>query len=286
MPHEIAVLGEGDKERLSAFLERHPDTTMFLRGNLQRAGIVDRGQRFGGTYVAALDGEVVIGAAAHFWNGNLIVEAPEGLQAVVHAAVGTSERPVNGVLGSWDQALEVLGVFGLDIGDALHAAREGLFSVTLSELQVPALLDRAGVVCRAPRAQERTRLLSWAAAYNVETLGSSDGPELRERVRAGLAEMDKAGSHWVLEVEGDIVAYSAFNATLPDCVQVGGVFTPPELRGKGYGRAVVAGTLVEARSKGVARSVLFTGEDNAAAQTAYRALGYERIGDYGLILFA
>ena len=79
--------------------------------------------------------------------------------------------------------------------------------------------------------------------------------------------------------------YSAFNAALPDCVQVGGVFTPPPLRGRGFGRAVVAGTLLLARERGVERSVLFTGPDNAPAQTAYRALGYRDIGDYGLVLF-
>jgi predicted GNAT family acetyltransferase len=30
--------------------------------------------------------------------------------------------------------------------------------------------------------------------------------------------------------------------------------------------------------------VLFTRHDNAAAITAYEALGYRRVGDYGLVL--
>jgi predicted GNAT family acetyltransferase len=32
--------------------------------------------------------------------------------------------------------------------------------------------------------------------------------------------------------------------------------------------------------------VLFTETDNHPAQAAYRALGYERVGDYGMLLFA
>ena len=81
-----------------------------------------------------------------------------------------------------------------------------------------------------------------------------------------------------------LVATSTWNAQLPDCVQIGGVFTPPELRRRGYGRAVVAGSLVEAREQGVGRSVLFTGVDNPAARRAYEALGFEVVGDYALFL--
>jgi predicted GNAT family acetyltransferase len=36
----------------------------------------------------------------------------------------------------------------------------------------------------------------------------------------------------------------------------------------------------------VRRSILFTEEENRAAQAAYRALGYERVGDYGIVTFA
>ena len=79
---------------------------------------------------------------------------------------------------------------------------------------------------------------------------------------------------------------SAFNAALPDMVQIGGVYTPPALRGHGYGRAVVAGSLLEARADGVERSILFTAAGNAPAQRAYRALGYRVVGRYGVVVFA
>jgi predicted GNAT family acetyltransferase len=84
----------------------------------------------------------------------------------------------------------------------------------------------------------------------------------------------------------DIVAYAAFNAALPEIVQLGGVWTPPERRGRGYGRAVVAGALLAARDGGAQRAVLFTGDDNVAAKRAYAALGFRRVGDWGLVLFA
>ena len=77
---------------------------------------------------------------------------------------------------------------------------------------------------------------------------------------------------------------TAFSAVLPDMVQVGGVFTPVERRGRGYGRAVVAGSLLDARADGVVEAILFTEAENHPAQRAYEALGFERIGDYGMVM--
>src|SRR5206468_11065013 len=71
---------------------------------------------------------------------------------------------------------------------------------------------------------------------------------------------------------------------LPEIVQIGGVWTPPELRGRGYGRAVVAGSLLAARERNVRRAVLFADPRNTAAQRAYLALGFRIAGDYGLVL--
>src|SRR5262249_52612945 len=101
----------------------------------------------------------------------------------------------------------------------------------------------------------------------------------REEIASGLAE----GASWVLEVDGVAVAFQQFNAMLSDVVQVGGVWTPPALRNRGYARAVVAGALRAARADGVRRGVLFTAETNVPAQRAYRALGFTRVGDWGLL---
>ncbi len=72
---------------------------------------------------------------------------------------------------------------------------------------------------------------------------------------------------------------------LPEIVQIGGVWTPPALRGRGYARAVVAGSLVAARKRGVQHAVLFADPLNPAAKRAYLSLGFRIVGDYGLVLF-
>ncbi|MGB0904205.1 MAG: GNAT family N-acetyltransferase, partial [Mangrovicoccus sp.] len=91
-------------------------------------------------------------------------------------------------------------------------------------------------------------------------------------------------THRVLFKDGQPVALTGFNASLPDVVQIGAVYVPPELRCNGYARAAVALQLLEARRKGVSRSILFAA--NEPAERAYRALGYRQIGDYSLVMFS
>jgi len=94
------------------------------------------------------------------------------------------------------------------------------------------------------------------------------------------------GTDWLLLAGAAPVSYSVFNAMLADIVQIGGVWTPPELRGRGYARSVVAGSLLAARKQGIARAVLFADPANAAARRAYLSLGFRIVGDYGLVLLA
>jgi hypothetical protein len=51
-----------------------------------------------------------------------------------------------------------------------------------------------------------------------------------------------------------------------------------------YGRMVVAGALKLGEQEGVRRAVLYT--EDVMARRASEALGFKRIGDYGVIVFA
>jgi len=65
-------------------------------------------------------------------------------------------------------------------------------------------------------------------------------------------------------------------------VQLGGIYTPPALRGRGFARCAVAASLLAARERGASRAVLFTGNPNAVR--TYEALGFARVGDYSIVL--
>jgi predicted GNAT family acetyltransferase len=69
---------------------------------------------------------------------------------------------------------------------------------------------------------------------------------------------------------------------LPDSVQLGGIYTPRELRGRGYAKRAIAAQLLAAGASGLMRSVLFT--NNPSAVRCYEALGFRRIGEFSLVL--
>src|SRR5204863_2555786 len=122
----------------------------------------------------------------------------------------------------------------------------------------------------------------WRLAYDVETLGATDSAEQRQQSAAFLDVQIAEGNAWVATGAGLPVSLSALNASLPEIVQLGGIYTPPELRGRGYAKAAVAASLLAARDRGASRAVLFT--SNPSAARTYEALGFRRAGDYSLVL--
>lgn len=285
---DIRTLSAGDEAALEDFLAPHAASSMFLRANSRAAGLVDRGAALQGTYVAAIEGGAIAAVAAHFWNGMLVLQAPEPrkLESVARAAVARSGRELRGLVGPHRQVEDARAALGLRDRSTALDSREELYDLDLGRLRVPEALASGRLDCRAPLPAELDLVAGWRVAYSVEALGIPDGPDLAATSRVEIDRLHREGSQWVLVDGGNLVSYSAFNARLPDVVQVGGVWTPPDLRGKGYGRAVVAGSLLAARTEGVGRAVLFTGEENRSARAAYEALGFRVVGDYGLVIFA
>jgi GNAT superfamily N-acetyltransferase len=285
---EVKTLSTGDEAVLAAFLAPCVESSMFLLANVQASGLVDGGEPVQGTYVAALEAGRIVGVAALFWNGVLVLQAPDPgvLETVARAALSRSRRGLKGLAGPRAQVDGILRALDLQGRRTALDSREDLYDLDLGELRVPEGLASGRLLCRPPLSDELDLVASWRVDYSVEALGIPDGPDLGATSGDEIRRLQREGSQWVLVDGGRLVSYSAFNARLPEVVQVGGVFTPRDLRGRGYARAVVAGTLLAARAEGVRRAVLFTGEENRSARAAYEALGFRVVGDYGLVIFS
>jgi len=107
---------------LDAFLARHADSSMFLRSNARAAGLVDRGEPGQGTYVAAFEHGVIVGVAAHCWNGMVLVQAPGHVATLAREAVRRSGRTVAGFSGPWDQVVAARHALGLSEGTTRKTA--------------------------------------------------------------------------------------------------------------------------------------------------------------------
>jgi RimJ/RimL family protein N-acetyltransferase len=274
----IRPLGPGDEAALEAFLSRHADRSMFLRANARRAGLADRGEPLQGSYVAAFAAGDVVAAAAHYWNGMVVLQAPLLTAELVRAAVAHSGRALKGLAGPWDQVAAARAALPSVRGTAQPSV---LYVLSLGALAVPQPLVSGRWTWRHARDEEEDLLTDWRVAYAREALGAAESADLRDECRAELALLRREASDFVLEDDGAPVAFAAYNARLPDIVQIGGVWTPPPLRGRGYGGAVTAAALLAARDGGAGRGVLFT--DNPTAGRVYERLGFRRAGRYGLM---
>lgn len=281
---EYRVLAPGDEAALEAFLLPRVESSMFLIGNMRASGLSGGSQPYEGIYAAAFEREQIVGVVAHYWNGNLVLQAPDHLSALCRVAVESSSRSLRGLAGPQEQVAEAAETLCIGKATIQLDETEYLYSLALDELVVPAGLGSGRLQGRRIESGDLDLVTAWRVDFAVEALGEEESPHLWERCRAATKRNLQRGWTWILEDEGEPVATSSFNTAIREAVQIGGVWTPPTLRRRGYGRAVVASSLLDARAEGVATSILFTGVENIAAQKAYEALGYRRIGDYRLVL--
>jgi RimJ/RimL family protein N-acetyltransferase len=279
------LLTPADRPQLEAFLRDHVAEAMFLRFNLAQSGIVDGTQPYQGRYAGAFDGARIVGVAARYWNNLIVVCAPH--HAAQLAPLLAGDRRPAGILGPWDQALAAQEALGLDGAHHKVRSRETLMTLALADLKMPApMLQGQALQCRLATPDDQALLAEWRQEFSYESLGETPSQALTRKAAGEVARWIAEQGQFILTDDGRPVAGCCFNARLPDAVQIGNVWTPPQWRSRGYARSVVAGALDHARRQGAAQGVLFTPEYNTAALTAYAAIGFTRIGDYAMVLFA
>ena len=275
----LRAAGPGDVAALDRFLAARADTSMFPLANLRAQGL---GHGRGGedahaTRFWVADGAGgIAGALGLTAGGMLLPQWPDGDWTLARNLLAATQ--VEGAVGPADQVRPMLAALGLDAAPRRGDTDQPSFVLDLSDLFVP---ESPGNL-HLPGTDDLPWLTDWRAASAAEIYGAT-GPSARMRAGAEVRHWIAEGSHRVLRVAGDPVAICGFNAALPEIVQVGGVYTPPPLRGRGHARRAVALHLAEAREQGVTRAVLFAA--NEAAARAYIAIGFRRTGTFALVLF-
>jgi predicted GNAT family acetyltransferase len=141
---------------------------------------------------------------------------------------------------------------------------------TLTEVVAP-----AGVPGEARRATQADRevLVAWAAAFAAEL--HEDRGDPAEPVDDRLPHGDLL---WLWEDGGRCVSTAWLSPPVAGVIRVGGVYTPPELRGRGYASGVVAAASGYALTRGRA-CMLYTDQANPTSNKIYQLLGYRAVGD-------
>ncbi len=280
----IRTLKSGDERLAEQFLAQYAESSMFLRSNMMRAGLDNKGQPYQGDYFASFaDSGEINGVLAQYKSGIMIMQAPDlgELDDLIHAFRQAVTRPVAGVIGPDDQAIRVISSFGFSREVFASNKSEKLYALDLRDVKVPEKLDPSWRMKLARDAGAET-LYTWMKAFDIETLGAEDNDALDQDIKQQVARMMTEPDFWMLEIDGRPVSVNGFNARLPDSVQIGSVYTPPEHRGKSYARSLLTLVLQDAQRNGVQKAVLFT--NTPAAAKAYEAIGFNQIGSYRIAI--
>src|SRR5947207_9792880 len=116
----------------------------------------------------------------------VLVQAPDQVAALAHDAVRRSRRAVTGFSGRWPQVVAARAALGLAAAPAVQDSRDDLYALDLDRLVVPKPLASGEVRCRHPEPEELDLLVQWRASFAVESLGATDGPDLRRASQADV----------------------------------------------------------------------------------------------------
>ncbi|MEP2978932.1 MAG: GNAT family N-acetyltransferase [Lentilitoribacter sp.] len=279
----IRRLDNRDVSETKLFLDCHIETSMFLRSNIEKAGLEFHGEPYQGDYFGAFIDSKLMGVIAHYWNGTMLMQSPnlDVLSQLYNKIVSNMTRSVKAVVGDANQGGYILNRLAISENKFALNAIDNLMSLELSQLHIPHANNTSLTMVEITE-RHFDILKEWTRGYEIEALGTTDDDKLTAKSIQIAHDRIKDSNCWILEADGMPVTLSGFNAQLPEIVQIGPVWTPPEHRNNGYARHLVARTLERARTLSVQKSILFT--DAPAAQKAYEAIGFKEIGKFQLAL--
>jgi uncharacterized protein len=125
---------------------------------------------------------------------------------------------------------------------------------------------------------DRELAARWMDAFAEEALPEPPPGTSEEFV--DRREEDPDGGIVLWEDGGAVTSMAGFGGRTPNGIRIGPVYTPPELRGRGYASALTAALTQRLLDGGLRFCFLFTDLANATSNSIYQRIGYEPVGDF------
>jgi RimJ/RimL family protein N-acetyltransferase len=261
------ALAPADREQLDRLLERGGAADVFLREQLASGGIAD--------YFGAFEDTTLVGATI--------------LRRGAICAASLTPRPVAAALaypmaarGPWgsvvgpeppcDAIVEVLGgreVLRVDRTQGFYVIRRG---------------DHVGEgepALRLATAGDLDQLVPIVHRYRIEDGLARRADSISQWIRDHTADRIDSGHVYVAEDQGRIVFTGAFNFRGPFGAGLGGIYTLPEMRGRGLAQRATADLARIGLAEGPFVT-LHVDPANAPAIRAYQAAGFRAAGRFRL----
>ena len=234
------------------------------------------------------DGGEVVGAALRTPPYNLILARPRVRAALAALAETVAREDLPGLVGTEPEVHEFAELLCGHTGSrARTGMRQGIFE--LDRVEMP---PRPAGELRVADERDRDLVVDWFAAFAEEVLHEGGpGGDRRHAEQAIDRRLAVTTSGFLLwEDGGDTVSLAGWGGPTPNGIRIGPVYTPPELRGRGYATALTAELsqrLLDGRlfDGGRRFCFLYTDLANPTSNAIYERIGYRRIAESAEIVF-
>jgi hypothetical protein len=223
------------------------------------------------------DGDESVAAAVRTDSFNLVLGDPSSETALgpLLDAVAADDPEVPGIVGNVpfvEPAAERLA--GASGRTAERILSQGVYGLTAVRE-----VERAPGEPHPAGPKDRALLLDWLRAFVTEAVPDPDETFRRmERTLESRFGIESAG-FWLWLDGGRPVSLAGFSGPTPTGIRIGPVYTPPELRRRGYATTLVADLSAWLLERGHRACFLYTDLANPTSNRIYVEIGYERVCD-------
>ena len=283
MPHEIERVEDPARfaSEVEPFLARREAENNLLLGIASGMAAQPDGFDESNSYLAiGRRGGQIVGAAIWTTGYRVVLSFPEDVAfaAALGAAIVCTGLEVAGFLGPTGAGAPFAGPF-LASGVAV---REGTPQLIYRLGRIPVVPDVPGSL-RAATREDRETLIEWWMGFVLDTSGEGVAREVvAARVDGHLASAESGIYVWQ---DGEPVSMATARGRTPNGIRIGGVYTPPSHRNRGYASASVASLSRRQLESGRTFCFLFTDAANPTSNSIYRRMGYEQVAEVGELVF-
>lgn len=258
-------------QRTGDFLHRHEaEHTLIL--SLCEAALKskDRDLRF--ATLSSDDGIVMTSVMKEGFNLVLSRAEQDGIEALAER-LAADKTVFPGVVGPADVSAAFSNSWTAQTGQKFGEYMDQIIYSMKSVTQQPA----AEGFMRAARQDEAELVAGWLVSFGADSHLPKAERATIEDARQTAAQRIAAGRLFVWDLNGKAVAQAGISGT-PTVSRISLVYTPPENRGHGYARALVAALSQKQFDDGKILCCLYADARNPVSNSIYRKIGYEFVG--------
>jgi uncharacterized protein len=207
---------------------------------------------------------------------NIAISKPLHVDAIPTLARVIHSEGLNplGVVGAVPEVKDFVDTWS-DVGGRAASMVMSQRIYQLTEVRpVSGVLGRMREAARADREQ----LIEWVLAFSKEALPEEQVD--RERTERFMdLRLEKEGGGYFVWEDGHAVSLVGYGGFTPSGARIGPVYTPSELRRKGYASALTAGVSSWLLASGRRVCFLYTDLANPTSNSIYQQIGYVPVCD-------